>query len=133
MYIIDTSVVSYFVRDNPLKELYRTEMSSELPLSISLQTVAEVMAGADRDNWGERRRLALQKYLETQFTILPIEHETVPFYIAILNGSVRKGRSLQIADTWIVATAKQHDLVLVTHDGDMRVGSELGVKVICRK
>lgn len=133
MFIVDTSVVSFFVRNNPLKELYRSEIESALPLSISVQTVAEILAGADSDNWGTRRRVALQNFLETQFTIIPIDEKTVPIYVEMLNGSARLGRAMQVADTWIVATAKQHDLVLVTHDGDMLVSGELGVKLICRK
>ena len=73
------------------------------------------------------------KFLETQFIIIPIDEKTVPIYVEMLNGSARLGRAMQVADTWIVATAKQHDLILITHDGGMRVSTELGVKVICRK
>jgi predicted nucleic acid-binding protein len=108
-------------------------MDSGLPLFISVQTAAEIIAGADKDNWGKPRRAALQEYLETQFTTFPIDENTEPFYVAMLNGSARLGKALKIADNWIVATAKQYDLVLVTHDGEMRVGEDLGVKLICRK
>ena len=62
MYIVDTSVVCFFVRGNPLKDLYRSEIESTLPLNISVQTMAEIIAGADNDKWGPRRRAALQNF-----------------------------------------------------------------------
>jgi predicted nucleic acid-binding protein len=41
MYLIDTNIIFYFVRNNPLKNLYRSEMESAMPLSIFIQTFAE--------------------------------------------------------------------------------------------
>jgi len=132
MFLVDTSVVSFFIRNNSLKELYRPEMEGVAPLYLSVQTIAEIVVGAERDNWGAPRLGALKMFIAKQFAVIPIDENTVSFYAAAINGSARLGRALTVPDGWIVATAKQHDLTLVTHDLDMRVGEQLGVKIVCR-
>lgn len=132
MFLVDTSVVSFFLRNSPLKERYRQEMEGVAPLYLSVQTIAELVVGAERDNWGAMRIAALRKFVASQFAIIPIDESTVPFYAAAINGTARVGRALTVPDGWIVATAKQHDLILVTHDRDMVVGDLLGIKVVCR-
>jgi predicted nucleic acid-binding protein len=104
--------------------LYLSEMESDEPLFISVQTYGEIMAGVETENWGEKRQQFLETYLITEFSLLSIDKETASIYSIIRSLSARLGKSLTVPDSWIAATAKQYDLVLVSHDGDMRVASE---------
>ena len=97
-----------------------------------MRTIAEIVVGAERADWAAPRLAALRTFIVKQFAVIPIDENTVPFYASAMHGSACRGRALTVPDGWIVATAKQHDLTLVTHDLDMTVGEQLGVKVVCR-
>ena len=78
------------------------------------------------------RIAALRTFVASQFAVIPIDENTVPFYATAISGTARIGRALTVPDGWIVATAKQHGLTLVTHERDMVAGEMLGIKVVCR-
>ncbi len=129
MYIFDTMILSYLIRHDPLAALYRGELTSGEPIFISCQTVGEIRYGAVKKNWGpEKIKKALR--IVSQFAVLPIDETTANFYGDIRAGADKLGRSLHSQDAWILATAKQYKLTLVSHDGDVDVGEELGVNVV---
>lgn len=131
MYLIDTSIFSYFLRSDPIIDRYAEDLTAGARLFLSVQTVGELRSGAAQRGWGEKRKVQLQRFLDT-FTILPITEATATVYAEVTTASRRAGRRLQVADAWIMATAKQYGLTLVAHDQDMEIGHTLGVLVICR-
>jgi predicted nucleic acid-binding protein len=46
MYIVDTMLISYIFRDDPLALPYQAELESNQPLFMSVQTVGELYYGA---------------------------------------------------------------------------------------
>jgi predicted nucleic acid-binding protein len=91
------------------------------------------MLGAELDGWGSKRRTALYSLIESSYTILPIDLKTSACYVQLMAGSAARGRHLSDPDAWIAATAMQYGMTLLTHDGDMKVADEFGVRVICRR
>lgn len=131
MYLFDTMILSYLIRQDPLAALYRDELTSSEPVFISCQTVGEIRYGAAKKNWGpERIRNALK--IANQFAILPLDEATAPIYGEVRAGAAKLGRPLLSQDAWILATAKQYNLILVSHDSDTVVGEEFGIKIIRR-
>ena len=49
--VVDTNVVSYIFRDDPIGEPYRAALANRRRV-ISFQTYAELMYGALSSNWG---------------------------------------------------------------------------------
>lgn len=129
MYIFDTMILSYLIRHDPLAALYKTELTSGEPIFISCQTVGEIRYGAAKRNWGPEKKMKALRIIG-QFAVLPIDETTANFYGDIRAGADKLGRSLHSQDAWILATAKQFNLTLVSHDYDVNVGRELGIKVI---
>jgi len=50
-----------------------------------------------------------------------------------MSAARKAGRRLDVADAWIMATARQFNLILVSHDQDIVVGENIGVQIICRR
>ena len=63
---------------------------------------------------------------------MPIDQETALHYAAVRAISKKVGRLLTSQDTWIVATAKQYGLTLISNDLDVTIGDRVGIDVICR-
>ena len=110
MYLFDTMILSYLIRQDPLAVLYRSELTCREPIFISCQTVGEIRFGAAKRNWGSER---IQKALKivNHFAILPLDDATATIYGDIRAGASRLGRPLLSQDAWILATAKQYNLI----------------------
>jgi predicted nucleic acid-binding protein len=131
MYLLDTTIVSFAVRKDPVIERYDTEMQGNDPKFVSVQTIGELLIWAEKRNWGPSR-LAKLRAVASKYSILPIDADTAEIYSKVRVGAERLGRSLSSTDAWILSTAIQYELTLVTHDRDMTVGTQLGATVICR-
>ena len=131
MYLIDTSIFSYLFRGDPIAQRYADDLAPDAHLFLSVQTIGELRLGAEQRQWGEQRRARLREFMAS-FTVLPITEATTACYAEVITASRRAGRPLQVADGWIVATAKQYGLTLVAHDKDMRVAETIGISIICR-
>ena len=53
--VLDTNVVSYLMRRDPLARLYRPHLANH-SLAISFMTLAGLYEGASRGNWGADKR-----------------------------------------------------------------------------
>lgn len=131
MYLVDTSIVSYSFRLDPLLRLYEDEMQGDAPLVVSAQTVVEILAGVLLRNWGAKRRVRMDESL-ARFAVLALDHKTAQNCAEIIVEAQRAGRALDLGDAWILATARRYGLTLLSHDRDMLVGKHLGIDVVCR-
>jgi tRNA(fMet)-specific endonuclease VapC len=132
MYIIDTSIFSYLFRNDPIYEQYAEDLAPDAQMFLSVQTLGELLDGAIKRGWGEARKTKLHSLIST-FSLLPITEETAAHYSEVMSAARNVGRRLDVADAWIMATARQFNLVLVSHDQDMVVGENIGVQIICRR
>jgi predicted nucleic acid-binding protein len=78
------------------------------------------------------KRAALEQIF-LNFGVLPIDSETAKLCAHIRSTAKSLGREMRTADAWIMATAKQYEYKLVSHDGDMQVASKVGIELICRR
>ena len=112
--ILDTNIVSYLMRGGALAQAYRPHLQDHL-LAISFITVGELYFGAEKGNWGEIRRKALEAILRN-FVIIPYDHEIARCYGRLVAERQRAGRPISLNDAWIAACTVRHDVPLVTHN-----------------
>ena len=114
--IADTNIVSYVMKGTELGRRFMPHLANKI-VGISFVTVAEMYYGAQRANWGERRRQKLEEHLRN-FVVLPYSNEIAKVFAEITVERERAGRALSWPDAWIAATAIWHNIPLITHDGD---------------
>ncbi|MFB3784921.1 MAG: PIN domain-containing protein [bacterium] len=64
--ILDTNIVSYLMKRHSFGQKYLPHLLGKL-LAISFITVGELYVGAEKDKWGERKRLHLQPCSKTMW------------------------------------------------------------------
>jgi tRNA(fMet)-specific endonuclease VapC len=112
--LIDTDVASFIFKDSDYADLYRTLLSGQ-ELAISFMTVAELFQWAILRQWGDRRLAQLEQYLENYLTI-PVDQPLCREWAQIRADRQRIGRVISPQDAWVAATARRHNLPLVTHN-----------------
>lgn len=112
--ILDTNIVSYLMRGGPLAERYVPHVQGRL-LAITFITVGECYFGAEKGNWGERRRKELETTLRN-FVVVPYDHEIAKCYGRLVAERQRSGKAIALNDAWIAACAVRHEVPLVTHN-----------------
>ncbi len=120
-YLLDTNVVSERTRPQPdanVRGWLRAHSVAETYLSII--TVAELEGGIVRLG-NTRRATALWAFLsqlETQFTgrVLPVDRRVAHSWATLSASANARGEPLGYADALIAATARAHDLTVVTRN-----------------
>jgi len=124
--VLDTSIASLLhprKRESTLLAWYQPKMADQT-LILSFQTVAELWAWGVDHRWTKKDLGRLDRFLG-KFLIVPYSFELAKIWADVCTHCKRRGRRLESGDGWIIATAVQHGLPLVTHDRD-QLG--LGVK-----
>jgi tRNA(fMet)-specific endonuclease VapC len=112
--LLDTCVVSYLMKGGALAEAYAPHVQGRLA-AISFITVGEMYFGAEKKNWGEKRRKELETMLRN-FVVIPYDHEIAKCYARLLNERNRAGKPVAPNDAWIAACAVRHAISLLTHN-----------------
>lgn len=112
--IIDTNIVSYMMRGGPEAKAYAPHLKGKL-IAISFITVGELYSWAEKNNWGEKRRLQLETTLKN-YVVIPYDHEIAKQYGKVLAERERLGRPISFNDAWIAACAIRHKTPFVTHN-----------------
>jgi len=117
MYVlVDTDVVSYGLRSDPLfQTFYGPALVGKQPL-ISFMTMGELEYGASLANWGERRIAALRTYLSSNFTDVVPTHAICRQWGQLMAYANSQGRVLHVGDGWIAATAVTLAILLMTNN-----------------
>src|ERR1051326_2289019 len=104
--LLDTTVASFL---HPKKK-YNTFRIQYVPhikgniLALSFQSVAELWAWAEENNWGGREREGLNIFLK-KFLIIPFDIELTRVWAKVSTECKKIGRRLEAGDAWIIATA----------------------------
>lgn len=121
-FLLDTMVVSEPARPTPNGGVIEwLEEQAALELSISVLTLGEIARGVARMNDGKRKR-ELQSWLSAnlraQFEdrVLAIDREVALAWGELTAEGDRTGRPLPVTDGLLLATAKVHDLTIVTRN-----------------
>lgn len=114
--ILDTNIVSYLMKGGPLAEAYAPHVEGRL-LAIAFITVGELYFGAEKKNWGEKKRKELETTLRN-FVVIPYDHEIARCYGRLVSERQRNGNPIAPNDAWIAACAVRHRVPLVTHNAN---------------
>ena len=112
--ILDTNIVSYLMRGGELAEAYEPHVQNRL-LAITFITVGELYFGAEKRNWGDKKRKELETTLRN-FVVIPYDHEIARCYGGLVAERQRNGKPIAPNDAWISACAVRHGVPLVTHN-----------------
>ncbi len=121
-YLLDTCVVSEFVKPKPDKKVLDWLNAIDADrLYLSAVTVGEVqrgIAGLPASNRRTKLESWLQDDLATQFAgrILPMDHETFMTWGQMIARLKSRGRPMSVMDSLIAATVAHHKMVLVTRN-----------------
>ena len=119
-YLVDTNEWSYLQERHPTVVARFEGLSGEDSLFMSVISQAELLGGIALVK-SERRQQELfalyQKVVTMATEILPITSEVAEEFAQIFASLRRKGRPIETNDMWLAATARTHDLILVSSDG----------------
>ncbi len=105
--LLDTNIVSFVMKAHPLATTYRPH------LTVSFQTVAELLEGAALAGWGPAKLGVLTSTLQN-LLVLHTDQSVCQKWAEVR--AARKARPIGVADAWIAATALAHGVELVTHN-----------------
>lgn len=114
--LLDTDVFSYLLKDHQRAEPYHRHVRGKR-LAVTFITVGELYAGAEKANWGPRKRSDLETRLRA-VVVVPYDIEVCRAYARLCNLRNPDGSRLTIAanDRWIAACALRHTLPLVSNN-----------------
>ena len=115
MYLLDTNICIYFMK-NAYPQLTQRLLSHDpSELLISSITVLELEYGAEKSNWGDRTRQKMAMFL-APFTILPFETNDALSAAKIRAYLERQGVIIGAYDIQIAAQGLSRELTVVTHN-----------------
>lgn len=123
-FLLDTSVLLHLLRGRDLGRYINITFDLanvvHRPL-VSIISHGEIWVLADRNGWGERKRTALVRMLDSLVTVDLDDQAILDAYVEVSRAcqTVRKGaRVLGDNDLWIASTTKAAYAVLLTTDRD---------------
>jgi len=115
MYLLDTNICIFMMRQNSPSLLDKIEHMDPDSVFLSSVTVFELQYGAEKGNWGEKHRQNLKLFL-SPFTILPFDSEDAVTAAKIRAFLAKQGTPIGPYDIQIAAQGMTRDLIIVTHN-----------------
>jgi predicted nucleic acid-binding protein len=112
--VVDTDVVSFIFKKDTRAALYKPHLTHRLNI-VSAQTRAELEKWTLLHNWGTKRKSELREFL-ADFFFAAADEEVSVCCAEIQTHSIKNGRPISCADSWVAATALAYDVPLVTHN-----------------
>jgi tRNA(fMet)-specific endonuclease VapC len=117
--LLDTSVASLLhprKKNSTLRALYEPHMAGQI-LALSFQSVAELWAWVEDNNWGEKQRTGFEAFLR-RFLVIPYDFALAKIWASVYTHCKKRGRRLEAGDAWIISTSVHRKIPLLTHDRD---------------
>ncbi len=115
MYMLDTNICIYAIKNKPARVLDRLKREMEHGLCISSITLAELEYGVRHSAHVAQNEQALLRFLVI-LSVLPFSAVAASEYGEIRNCLARQGTPIGSLDMLIAAHARAEDLVLVTNN-----------------
>lgn len=129
-YLLDTGIVLLATRAGNASTVIDAQFglsASSFRPAICEVSVGELLAFANANHWGEKRRAALMERLKTSL-ILPISHPGVHQRWADMQSTLQgAGITVGQNDIWIAATASVTGLTVLSTDKDFKRLVALGL------
>lgn len=116
MWLLDTNMVSYAMRERDPAILRRIQEIGAGNVRISALTAAEILAGAKRNPGREAQLTADFSGLVSHVAVEPWTHACAGAFAEIDHRLRTAGKPIGVMDTLIAAHAKALDAVLVTNN-----------------
>ena len=121
-YLLDTCVISEFVKSDPNERLYAwLQCTDDTLMGISVLSLGEIQSGIARIPHG-RRRQQLQVWLNEELIprfdsrLLPVDLADTLRWGSLTGAAKTRGETLPVMDALLAATAFNHRLILVTRN-----------------
>ncbi len=115
MYLLDTNIISYWMRgDLPLIKKLKSRSPSEL--SLSTITLAEIYYGIEKSPVKKKERRAKIEQIKSQLEIYPFNEAAAEKYGIIRTSLEKQGQPISERDLQIAAIALANKLCVVTHN-----------------
>ncbi len=115
MYLLDTNICIYFMKDRYPLLSQKILAHSPSEFLISSITVFELEYGAEKSNWGDRTREKLAMFL-APFTILPFSSDDAVSAGRLRGYLEKQGTPIGPYDVQIAAQALTAGVTLITHN-----------------
>lgn len=115
MYLLDTNVCIYFMKNTYPVLTERLLSCDPADLLVSSITVFELEYGAEKSNWGEKTRHKLAMFL-SPFSILPFSSEDAVIAGRIRGYLERRGTPIGPYDIQIAAQGVSGGITLISHN-----------------
>lgn len=115
MYMLDTNICIYAIKNKPEQVLQRIKRNVQKGLCISVITLAELEHGVQKSLYPEKNEVALIQFLAI-LEILPFNDLAAVEYGKICAYLQKRGTPIGTMDMLIAAHAKAEKVVLVTNN-----------------
>lgn len=115
MYMLDTNICIYIIKQQPMSVLAKFESLPIGSVAMSLVTYGELQFGALRSNNAVKARAVLEE-LANYIPVLPMSEDTAKDYADIRADLAEKGTPIGNNDLWIAAHARTLGCTLVTNN-----------------
>ena len=115
MYMLDTNICIYIIKQQPKSVLEKFESLSVGSVAMSLVTLGELEYGALRSNNSEKAMGILEE-LVNYIPVLPMSESVAKEYADIRADLAAKGTQIGNNDIWIAAHARDLGCTLITNN-----------------
>jgi tRNA(fMet)-specific endonuclease VapC len=115
MYLLDTNICIYAIKNKPISVLEKIKENSKLGIYISSLTIAELEYGIENSNRVKENRVSLIKFLSI-FNILSFDDKDAIPYGKLKAKLKKEGTIIGPIDMLLAAQALSKDLILVTNN-----------------
>jgi tRNA(fMet)-specific endonuclease VapC len=115
MYLLDTNICIYAIKNKPISVLEKIKENSKLGIYISSLTIAELEYGIENSNRIKENRVSLIKFLSI-FNILSFDDQDAIPYGKLKAKLKKEGTIIGPIDMLLAAQALSKDLILVTNN-----------------
>ena len=115
MYLLDTNIVSYWMRGDP-HLINKIKSYSPSDLSLSTIKLAEIYYGIEKSPVKKKERRLKIEHIKSELDIFPFNEQAAVKYGVIRAALEKRGKPISERDTQIASIALANNLCLVTHN-----------------
>ena len=115
MYLLDTNIVSYWMRGDPYI-IQKIQTFSPADLSISTVTLAEIYYGIEKSPTRKKERRLKIERIKSQLDLYPFNESAALKYGTIRASLEKQGQPISERDLQIAAIALANKFCVVTHN-----------------